>query len=230
MDGVSLTVGGVTAPILSVSNVGGTEQVNFQVPFEIAGRSTAEVVVTRSGTASAPQSVAVLAEQPGVYTAGGRGIAAHNANFSLVTDAAPLVAGEFAFLYAAGLGVVFLALFGMLQPRIEDFFHAVQFRAPNIAGVAELAVDLGKLAVDVGSELPEPQIHVRFQVVHVRAHVGQPGVVQQDSGQDCQHGRHGRQNKGELCFAHADLVAGCPAQGKGAFPTSVRGTSSARRY
>lgn len=106
LDGVSLTVGGVTAPLLSVSNVGGSEQVNFQVPFEIAGRSTADVIVTRSLSGSAPQSVAVLTEQPGIYSAGGRGIVVHNVNFSLVTDAAPLVAGEFAFFYAAGLGAV----------------------------------------------------------------------------------------------------------------------------
>jgi uncharacterized protein (TIGR03437 family) len=38
--------------------------------------------------------------------AGGRGIAVHNTNYTLVTDAAPLVGGEYAFVYAAGLGAV----------------------------------------------------------------------------------------------------------------------------
>jgi len=106
IDGVSLTVGGVPAPILSVSNVNGTEQVNFQVPFEVAGRANADVVVTRSGTASAPQSVPLLTEQPGVYNSAGRAIAVHNATYTLVTDASPLAPGEFAFVYAAGLGAV----------------------------------------------------------------------------------------------------------------------------
>ncbi|MEO5925262.1 MAG: PQQ-dependent sugar dehydrogenase [Bryobacteraceae bacterium] len=107
LDAVSVTVGGVRAPLLSVSNVAGAEQVNFQVPFEIAGRSTVDMVVARAGGSSAPQTLPVLVEQPGVYASPpGRGIAVHNANYSLVTDAAPLVAGEVAFLYASGLGAV----------------------------------------------------------------------------------------------------------------------------
>lgn len=107
IDGVSLTVGGVPAPVLSVSNVNGAQQINFQVPFEIAGRSAVDMVVTRSGTSSAPQSIPVSGEQPGVYvSAGTRGIAVHNANYSLVTDASPLVPGEVAFVYAAGMGAV----------------------------------------------------------------------------------------------------------------------------
>ncbi len=107
MDAVSVTVGGVRAPLLSVSNVAGSEQVNFQVPFEVAGRSTVEMTVARAGANSAPQTIPVLVEQPGVYASPpGRGIAVHNANYSLVTDASPLVAGEFAFIYASGLGAV----------------------------------------------------------------------------------------------------------------------------
>jgi uncharacterized protein (TIGR03437 family) len=106
IDGVSVTVGGIPAPILSVSNVGGAEQVNFQVPFEVAGRSSADLIVTRSGAASAAQSIAVLVEQPGVYASGTRGIAVHNASYSLVSDDSPLVPGEYAFVYAAGLGAV----------------------------------------------------------------------------------------------------------------------------
>ena len=51
--GVSVTVAGIAAPVYSVSNVNGQEQVNFQVPFAMAGRSTAAVIVTRDGQASA---------------------------------------------------------------------------------------------------------------------------------------------------------------------------------
>jgi uncharacterized protein (TIGR03437 family) len=100
--GVSVTVNGVAAPIHAIANVNGQEQVNFQVPFEIRGRTSADVVVTRDGAASPAVSIPVADLQPGVYS----GVLVHNADFSLVTNEKPLVAGELAFLYAAGLGAV----------------------------------------------------------------------------------------------------------------------------
>ena len=100
--GVSVTVNGVAAPIHAIANVNGQQQVNFQVPFEIRGRTTADVVVTRNGAASVATNVPVVDLQPGIFS----GVLVHNADFSLVTDERPLVPGEFAFLYAAGLGAV----------------------------------------------------------------------------------------------------------------------------
>jgi uncharacterized protein (TIGR03437 family) len=106
IDEVSVTVGGVRAPMVSVSREG-LEQVNFQVPFELAGFAAADVAVTRSGKSSAARTITIHVEQPGVYfTGAGNGVAVHNADFSLVTDASPLVQGEYAFVYAAGLGAV----------------------------------------------------------------------------------------------------------------------------
>lgn len=105
--GVSVSVDGLAAPVYSVSNVSGREQVNFQVPFAVAGRSTAVVVVTRDGHPSAPANVPVAAVQPGVYTTDGtQAIVVHNADFTLATAARPLVPAEFAFLYVSGLGPV----------------------------------------------------------------------------------------------------------------------------
>jgi uncharacterized protein (TIGR03437 family) len=107
IDGVSVTVAGIAAPLHSVANVNGQEQVNFQVPFEVAGLSSAPVTVTRNGRASAAVNAAVLAAQPAVYRdAAGNGIAVHILDYSQVTAARPLVPGEQAFLYASGLGRV----------------------------------------------------------------------------------------------------------------------------
>lgn len=105
--GVSVSVDGLAAPVYSVSNVNGQEQVNFQVPAAVAGRSTAAVVVTRDSHASAPANVPVAAVQPGVYTTDGtQAIMVHNADFTLATAARPLDRAEFAFLYVSGLGPV----------------------------------------------------------------------------------------------------------------------------
>ena len=85
----------------------GSEQVNFQVPFEIAGLAAASVTVARDGAASAAAGVPVLELQPAVYTSDGvRAIVVHAADYTLVTEERPLVAGEFAFVYATGLGRV----------------------------------------------------------------------------------------------------------------------------
>jgi len=104
---VSVSVGGAAAPIYSVSNVAGTEQVNFQVPFEMAGRSSAPVIVTRDGQPSASVDVPLAAVQPGVYTRDGtEAIAVHAADYSLADAAHPLRADEYAFVYVSGLGPV----------------------------------------------------------------------------------------------------------------------------
>ena len=107
LGGVAVTVGGIAAPVLAVANQGGQEQVNFQVPAALRGRSSATVVVTRDGQASAGVEVPIVEVQPAIYTVdGSAAIVVHNADYSLATAARPLVAGEFAFLYAAGLGGV----------------------------------------------------------------------------------------------------------------------------
>ena len=105
LEGVGVTVAGVAAPIYSVSNVNGQEQVTFLAPADLAGRSTASVVVTRNGQASASADVPVLTTQPGVYTLDGtQAVTVHNSGYSLVTAANPLIPGEFAFVYVSALG------------------------------------------------------------------------------------------------------------------------------
>jgi uncharacterized protein (TIGR03437 family) len=101
LSGVSVTVNGIPAPIHSIANTNGLEQVTFQTPFDAAANVNASVVVSRSGVSSAPASVPLLNVQPGVYS-----VVVHNADYSLVTGQRPLERNEFAFVYAAGLGPV----------------------------------------------------------------------------------------------------------------------------
>jgi len=104
--GVSVSVGGIAAPIQALANVNGQELVNFQTPFELTGLS-AQVVVTRQGQSSGAINVLVMPLQPAIYTLDGtQAVVVHNEGFRLVTAADPLEHGEFAFLYAAGLGPV----------------------------------------------------------------------------------------------------------------------------
>ena len=104
---VSITVNGIPAPILALANSSGREQVNFQVPWEVTGRPTVSVVVTRAGESGTAAGVPVVEFQPAIYTRDGtQAVVVHNVGLTLVAAGRPLARGEFAFLYATGLGQV----------------------------------------------------------------------------------------------------------------------------
>jgi len=106
---VSVMVNDKAAPLFAVDDVNGQEQINFQVPWEVASGPKANIVVTNNGTTSATISVPVLAAQPGIInynTAGGNfGVILH-ANFQLADSAHPAVPGETVLIYCTGLGAV----------------------------------------------------------------------------------------------------------------------------
>jgi len=112
LNGVSVTIGGIPAPLIAsaaASVPGGTDQINLQVPAELAGRSTADIVVTNNGVSGAPETVA-LGTAPAFFTlnaAGtGDGIFVHSDGITLITPSNPAKAGETIVLYATGLGNV----------------------------------------------------------------------------------------------------------------------------
>src|ERR1035441_9473103 len=101
LNGVSVTVGGVPAPLLYVS----ATQINALVPFEVpVALAAIPVVVTTGAGASSPAYVqAASAATPGLFTLNGAGtgsVIAFNSSFQSVNTvgADPIV------LYAAGLG------------------------------------------------------------------------------------------------------------------------------
>jgi uncharacterized protein (TIGR03437 family) len=119
--GVSIVVDGTPAPILAVADIGAvngvdTQQINFQVPFEIVAfpggggnhtvcPSCAHIVELRFGgqsTFASPQGVG-----PGIFVLpDGTPAIQHAADYSLVTASNPLVKGETIIIYATGLGSV----------------------------------------------------------------------------------------------------------------------------
>ena len=64
LGGISVAVNGIATPILGVASINGQEQINFQVPFEVAGASTVSVVVTANGQSSSAVTVPVMPAQP----------------------------------------------------------------------------------------------------------------------------------------------------------------------
>jgi uncharacterized protein (TIGR03437 family) len=65
----TVTFNGVTAPLLYVSN----NQINTVAPYELAGQTTATVVVTHDSQAAPAFSAPVVATSPGIFTLTGTG-------------------------------------------------------------------------------------------------------------------------------------------------------------
>jgi uncharacterized protein (TIGR03437 family) len=166
--GVSVTVAGIPAPVYSVSNVGGREQVNFQVPFSVAGHSTAAVIVTRDTHASASADVPVLAFEPGLYATGGtQAIVVHNADYTLATAARPLERAEYAFVYVSGLGLVTNAPADGAGGPVS----------PAATALADVRVTLGGVACEVPFAGLAPGFAGVYQV-NFRVPAGVAGGVQ----------------------------------------------------
>jgi len=104
--GSSVTIGGIPAPLFAVVNLNGQEQINLQVPLEISGRSTVEIVVTCGPLSSLPVTVNILDAHPGIFAAGNSGVILHGADNSLITAGNPASKGEVVVIYATGLGTV----------------------------------------------------------------------------------------------------------------------------
>jgi len=106
---VSVTVNNPAAPIFAVDNVNGQQQINFQVPWELASETSAHIAVTNSGAISPSVVVPVLAAQPGIfsYSSGGETFGAIlHANFQLADAGHPAKPGETVLIYCTGLGAV----------------------------------------------------------------------------------------------------------------------------
>lgn len=107
--GVSVTFNGTPAPIYSVSNVNGVEQVTVQVPFELAGSTSANVTINTPGGGSGTISnVQLKPFAPGVFETNAFGLA-HQAvairpDGSFVSPANPARRGETIRIFATGLG------------------------------------------------------------------------------------------------------------------------------
>ena len=103
LDGVTVTFAGVPAPLFFVS----AHQINLQVPYEIAGKTSAHVIVENNGVASPPVDVLVVASAPDLFTGAETArVTASNQNGTLNSLSSPAAPGSIVTLFATGQGVV----------------------------------------------------------------------------------------------------------------------------
>ena len=96
---VSVSLGGHPAPLLYVSPT----QINFQAPYEVQ-TGTSQLIVNKSGVASAPAPVTIAPAAPGVFVYGSNWAVIQNANYSVNGPSAPARVGEYVTLYGTGAG------------------------------------------------------------------------------------------------------------------------------
>jgi uncharacterized protein (TIGR03437 family) len=108
----SVTFGGIPAALViavpAADPTTGGDQLNLQVPWELSGQGSADIVVSALGLSSAPLTVN-LGVAPAFFTvnASGSGDGAFtHADGSLISAANPAVAGEVIVLYGTALGDV----------------------------------------------------------------------------------------------------------------------------
>jgi uncharacterized protein (TIGR03437 family) len=113
LSNVEVTFNNIAAPLNYVSS----GQINAQLPFELTGSSTAQVVVTNNGVASAPQSLQVVSVAPGIFSlTGGQAVAYGNTSYlfaappgsipGLTTQPAKILDPQTLVILATGLGPV----------------------------------------------------------------------------------------------------------------------------
>jgi uncharacterized protein (TIGR03437 family) len=105
--GTTVRIGGIPAPIFSLS-AGPPEQINIQVPFELASGQTTTIEIENNGSRSTIGGVPVFPAQPGIFeftsSSGARFAAAIHQDGSVVTAENPAKHGEIISLYATGSG------------------------------------------------------------------------------------------------------------------------------
>lgn len=128
--GVSVTIGGMPAPVLNLIVSASPSQITVMVPFELSPQDSAPVIVKTADASSAPLNVSIVAASPGILRSGYKNygaISAANPSFgdpspvpglgfsvncggygalALSTCGRPIKPGDVIQIFATGLGSV----------------------------------------------------------------------------------------------------------------------------
>jgi len=134
-NGTQVTFDGVPAPLFFVSPA----QLNVQVPFEVAGKASTQIIVQLAGVPSPPVTVTVLSATPGLFTvnSSGRGPAVVlNQDGSLNSASNGEAPDRVIQLFATGLGPVSPAVAtGRLAPTSPPLAVSTELPVVTIGGV-----------------------------------------------------------------------------------------------
>ena len=127
-------------------------QVNVQVPFEIAGKTSVKVIVEAAGfDPSTPVEVSVAQVSPGLFSIDGVRAAALNQDSTLNAVTSPVAVGEIIQLFFTGQGLTTPRVeTGELAPSVAPFAQPDNEIAIFIGGVRSEVLFAGLLPGSVG--------------------------------------------------------------------------------
>lgn len=99
---VSVSFDGVAAPLFFVRS----DQINVQVPYEVADKASTTIAVTYRGAASAAITVPVTATRPGIFLYNGRTLIVDAFTGAVIDADHPINRGGWVTIYGTGPGVV----------------------------------------------------------------------------------------------------------------------------
>jgi uncharacterized protein (TIGR03437 family) len=162
--GVQVSINGTTAPIYSVTPT----QISAVVPYAATG-STVNIVVTVNATKSNTVSVPLAPTAPGIFAISRNGLgdgAIEHADYSVVSQANPALAGETVQVFLTGLGAV--------SPSVQDG-AAAPGKAPFSQVIAPLNIYVGGLPASIQFKGLAPGLAGLYQVnIQIPGNVG-PG-------------------------------------------------------
>ena len=110
LGGASVTVNDIPAPMFYSLHGGEFDQLGIQIPFELAGQTSASVKVTVAGQTSAPRTVFLDSAAPGIFTfpqtGQGPGVLVHADGSGVVSAQNPARRDEVILLFVTGLGAL----------------------------------------------------------------------------------------------------------------------------
>lgn len=108
LNNTQITFNGLTAPIYSIVNLNGQEQITVQVPYELQAGTATAVVNVGNGSSTTVQNVPVRSLQPGLFETTGPNGARYGVlqrpDGSFVSPSNPARRGEQLRMFATGLG------------------------------------------------------------------------------------------------------------------------------
>jgi hypothetical protein len=100
MNGTSVIIGGMPAPLYYVS----AAQINAQLPFELTPGNQYQVLISANGALTTPDTVQLSAATPGLAAFADSTLIAQHGDGTLVSATAPAKPGEYLVAYLAGMG------------------------------------------------------------------------------------------------------------------------------
>jgi uncharacterized protein (TIGR03437 family) len=173
LDGISVTVNGVYAPLYGVAEANGEDQISFQVPYETpVGPGVGAVEIYNYGAFVVSITADSYTEDPGIFLYDGNYAIAELADYSLIGPGNPASPGDTIVLYTTGLGPLTLDLIdGYGSPTTPPFAETVDpFQVEvngeqcdvSFSGLAPGFVGLYQVNVTLPLDLPAGNLDVQI--------------------------------------------------------------------